>query len=97
MNENFHIAYWAFYNQEPNQRKRERLIAEIVQTICYNLVINYGPQSERDIFKYFNVQRAGKKGIRKQLITLITKKSDTDPLLVYKDKKYFLNDTITET
>jgi len=96
MKENYHIAYWSFYNHERSEKKRKGLMNELVQTIIYNLVINYGPQSENDIYCYFNVQRIGRKGIRRNLNKLLTENWGHDSLLVYKEKKIHLNDTIVE-
>ena len=89
-----HISFWLFYNTRP-QEERERLIPEMVQTILYNLVIDQGPQSRGDIYRYFHAHNQARKVLIRNLYCLTHESWGPDPLLVYSKQKFRLNDDIS--
>ena len=89
------INFWKF-SISKSKTINEKYQSDLIRTIIYNIIIDYGPQHLRDIYRCFNVFRGGRKIISDQLRYLTTKNFGPDPLLIFRNGKYHLNDKIKE-
>ena len=89
------ISFWKFTNTKSKEMNKNYK-SELIQMIIHNLAIVSGPMSQREIYRYFNVTRGGRKILSKNIRYLTEKKFGSDPIMTFSNRKYCLNDEIKE-